>query len=145
MAGSTNLATASAALDAITDRGGAGTYLALLTAAPTPDTSIDTGDVTELTTPASNGYDREAVTFTDPASDPEGDDRTTSNSAEITFGPFTSDLSAVTHVALCDAATGDAAIYYLWKLDTARNPDDNDSIVIAANALKIQVASQSLA
>lgn len=145
MSGSTNLLTAGAALDAVTDRGGSGTYLALLTAAPTPNTSVDMGDVTEITTPASNGYTRQSVSFTDPATDPEGDDRTTSNSAEITFGAFTSDLGSATHVALCAAATGDAAIRYLWKLDTARNPDVNDSIVIAANTLKIQMASQSLA
>lgn len=99
------------------------TYLALLTAAPTDATTMAT--MAEVAAPAASGYNRQAVTWTDPAAT-----EASSNSAALTFGPFTSDLAAVTHLALVSAATGTAGdLIFYWTLDAARDPANGDSIV----------------
>jgi len=110
-------------------------YLVLLTAAPTDATTMAT--MTELTTPGSNGYDREicawdAATAADP---PVAD-----NTSLITFGPFTSDLGNVTHLALVSAATGTTGDFVMyWTADVAKDPANGDSITVAAGALTMSL------
>jgi len=118
-------------LDALTGRASQSTYsgyLALATTAPT-----DTALGTEVTTPGTNGYDRQAVTWDAPTGDPS----MTDNSALITFGPFSSDLGNVTHIMLMDVSTGGTASNCLayWQADVAKDPASGDSITIAAGAL----------
>lgn len=106
------------------------TYLALLTAAPTDATTMAT--MVEVTTPGSNGYSRQPVTWSAPSGDPSS----SSNTGALTFGPFTADLGNVTHCALVSAATGTAGDFiYHWALTTARDPANGDSIQFAAGAL----------
>ncbi len=105
-------------------------YLVLLTAAPNDATTMAT--MTELTTPATNGYDREIVVFDLPAGDPSE----TENDSLITFGPFTSDLANVTHVGLVSALTGTGGDFvWYWTADVAKDPANGDSITIAAGAI----------
>ncbi len=102
-------------------------YLALLTAAPTDATTM--GTMTEVTTA---GYARQSVAFTAPSGDPSS----TSNSATLTFGPFTADPPLITHCALVSAATGTTGDLTMhWALTTARDPATNDSVSFAAGAL----------
>jgi hypothetical protein len=109
------------------------TYLALLTSAPSDTTTL--GTMAELTTPGTNGYDRQSVTWSAPGSDGAGA-RETHNTGTITFGPFTSDLSNVTHCALVSASTGTTGDFiFFWALDSARDPASGDSISFAASAL----------
>lgn len=104
-------------------------YLALLTAAPTDATTMAT--MAELGAPPVSGYARQVVAFTDPAAT-----ESTSNSAALTFGPFSADLANVTHAALVSAATGTAGdLTFYWTLDTARDPANGDSIVFPIGAL----------
>lgn len=104
-------------------------YLALLTAAPTDATTMAT--MSEVTAPTTNGYARQATAWTDP-----GTTESTSNSAALTFGPFTADLANVTHCALVSAATGTAGdLTFYWTLDNARDPIVGDSIVFPVGAL----------
>lgn len=105
-------------------------YLALLTAAPNDATTMAT--MTELTTPGTNGYDREICAFDAPTGDPSS----TQNSSLITFGPFSSDLGNVTHLALVSAATGTAGdLTMYWTADVAKDPANGDSITVEAGAL----------
>lgn len=133
MAGEASTAGSNIMLDAASGRSTATarpTYLALLTATPTDATTMVS--MTEITTPASQGYDREAVTWTVPTGDPAS----TENTALITFGPFTADLGNVTHVALVSALTGTAGDFiWWWAADVAKDPANGDSITIAAGAL----------
>jgi hypothetical protein len=133
MAGQASTAGANIGLDAITGRAtqtARTMYLALLTAAPTDSTTM--ASMTELTTPGSNGYSRQAVTFSAPSSDPSS----TSNTSTVTFGPFSSDLGNVTHCALVSASTGTSGdLTFYWTLDAARDPANGDSISFAASAL----------
>ena len=128
------------ALDAVTGRATVtlrNTYLALLTAAPSDATTDGTITVTEY---AATGYGRVQVTWTTPAlngsSIPE-----TSNSGVLTFGPFTASTGAqITHAALVSAASGTSGdLLAWWDLDTPRTPAVNDSVSVAANALKLSV------
>lgn len=128
------------ALDAVTGRATATartTYLALLTAAPSDATTDGTISVTEY---AATGYSRQTVTWTTPAlngsSIPES-----SNSGVLTFGPFTAGTgSTITHAALVSAASGTSGdMLAWWSLDTSRTPAVNDSVSVAANALKLSV------
>jgi len=139
MAGETLPTGTDKALDAITGRAtvnSATTYACLLTANLT-DTSTTSDVVTnEVTTAGTNGYSRQAVTWTVPA-DSSGA-RITSNSGALTFGPFSADLANVTHVALVEGASGTpTALRAVFTLDTPRNPANGDSIQLAANALSI--------
>jgi hypothetical protein len=134
MAGEASSVGAGIALDAISGRATATartTYLALLSAAPTDATTLAT--MTELTTA---GYSRQTVTW----SAPSGDPRVSSNTATITFGPFTADPPNTTHVALVSASSGTSGDFlYSWTLDAARDPATNDSLQIAASALVMQL------
>jgi hypothetical protein len=139
MAGTSSTVGAGIAADAITGRAtqtARTMYLALLTAAPTVATTMST--MTELTTPATNGYDREICAFDAPdAASPN----VSANSSLITFGPFTSDLANVTHCALVSDLTGTAGeLTHYWTLDAARDPANGDSITVAAGALTLSVA-----
>lgn len=108
------------------------TYLALLTAAPSDATTVAT--MSEVTTPATNGYARQAVTWTAPV-DAAGV-RSTENTAQLTFGPFSSDLVNVTHLALVDSlAGGTGDVIWFWTADVAKDPANGDSITVAAGAL----------
>lgn len=125
---------AQVALDAATGRAtqtARTTYLALLTAAPTDATTLAT--MAELA--AGNGYARQAVTWGAPTS---ADPPVTSNSAVITFGPFTVDFANVTHCALVSAASGTVGDFIAhWQLTTARDPANGDSISFAVGALQL--------
>lgn len=133
MAGQPSTAGANIALDAMTGRAtqtARTMYLALLTAAPTDSTTM--GTMTEVTTPGTNGYSRQTCAFTAPSGDPSS----TENTSLITFGPFSSDLGNVTHLALVSASTGttgDLVMY--WTADVAKDPANGDSITVAAGAL----------
>ena len=121
---------ANIALDAATGRAtqtARTTYLALLTAAPTDATTVAT--MSELTT---SGYSRQASTWAAPTGDPSS----TSNTATITWGPFSADPPNVTHIALVSSASGlsgDLVMY--WTADVARNAANGESIQAAAGAL----------
>lgn len=123
------------ALDIITGRAagpGARTmYVALLTAAPSDSTTLAT--MTEL---SATGYSRQSAAF----SAPSGDPRSTSNTAQLTFGPFTTDPANVTHLALVSAASGTTGDFvWFWTADTARDAAIGDSITIAASALVLNL------
>lgn len=131
MPGEASQAGANKMLDALTGRAtqtAQTTYVALCTTAPT-----DTALGTELTTPGTNGYDREIATWTAPTGDPSSSE----NTALITFGPFTADLGIVTHAMLMDVSTGGTASNMLawWAVDVSKDPANGDSITIAAGAL----------
>jgi len=128
------------ALDAVTGRAtvtSRATYLALLTAAPSDATTDGTITVTEY---AATGYSRQTVTWSAPAlngsSIPES-----SNTGILTYGPFTAGTGGVvTHAALVSAASGTSGdMLAWWNLDTSRTPAVNDSITVAASALKLSV------
>lgn len=128
MAGQPSTAGANIMLDGLSGRAtqtARTTYLALATTAPT-----DAAAGTELTTPGSSGYNRQAVTWSAPTGDPSS----TSNTALITFGPFSADLGNVTHLMLMDATTAGNMLFY-WTADVAKDPANGDSITIAASAL----------
>jgi len=128
MAGQPTTAGANKMLDAVNGRAtqtAATTHLALFTTAPD-----DTGAGTEVTTAGTNGYSRQSVTWGAPSGDPS----VAANTNAITFGPFTSNLGNVTHLALMSAATGGSMLWY-WNADAARDPDVNDSITVAVGAL----------
>ena len=128
------------ALDAVTGRAtqtARTTYLALLTATPTDATTMAT--MTELTTPGTNGYARQSVTWSVPA-DNAGVRKTDNITTPITFGPFTADLGNVTYCALVSASTGTAGDFLaFWSLDTPRDPANGDSIEFAIGALVLNV------
>jgi hypothetical protein len=130
MSGEATSVGAGYALDAITGRAtvtARTVYLALVTTLPTDATTL--ASMGEITTA---GYARVAVTWTVPVGDP----RTTSNTALITFGPFTADPPNVPYCALVSAASGTTGDFlYFWILDTARDAANGDSIQFAIGAL----------
>ena len=126
------------ALDAVTGRAtvsSATTYLALLTSAPG-----DTTALSALSEYGATGYSRQAVTWASPSlngsSVPE-----TSNSATLTFGPFTASVTGtISHAALVTAASGTSGdVLAYWELDASRTPSTNDSLEITAGNLKLSV------
>jgi hypothetical protein len=128
------------ALDGVTGRAtvtARTTYLALLTAAPSDATTDGTISVSEY---GATGYSRQSVSWTAPtlngSSIPESQ-----NSGIITFGPFSAGTGAtVSYAALVSAASGTTGdMLAWWSLDTSRTPAVNDSITVAANALKLSV------
>jgi hypothetical protein len=134
MAGEFSTVGAGIALDAATGRvtqTGRTTYLALLTSAPSDSTTIAT--MAEVSTA---GYARQAVAW----SAPTGDPALTSNSALLTFGPFTADPPNVTHCALVSSSsgtTGDLIMY--WTLDVAKDAAINESIQVAIAGLSMSL------
>lgn len=123
---------ANIALDAVTGRAtqtARTTYLALLTAAPTDATTLAT--MTEL---SATGYARQTVTWTAPSGDPSA----TSNSAQLTFGPFTTDPANVTHCACVSASSGTTGDFLMWwALDVAKDAAVNESIQFAVGTLSM--------
>lgn len=104
-------------------------YVALLTAAPTDATTM--ASMAEVTTPATNGYNRVAYGPDDPTTTEES-----GNTGVLTFGPFSADLANVTHLALVSALTGTVGdLVWYWTADVAKDPAINDTITIAVNAL----------
>lgn len=132
MPGSPTVVGAGYGLDAKTGRAGVAArtmYLALLTAAPTRDTTL--ADMVEVTTA---GYARQAAAWTAPAGSP----RVTSNAAAVTWGPFTADPPLVTHLALVSAASGTVGdIVAFWTANTARDAAIGDSISANAGAITL--------
>jgi hypothetical protein len=104
------------------------TYLVLLTAAPSDSTTL--ASMSEVSTA---GYARQSVTWTDPTTT-----ETTSNSAAITFGPFSADPPNVTHCAVVSAASGTSGDFiWYFTLDNARDASTGDSISVAVGALSM--------
>lgn len=104
-------------------------WLALLTATPT-DTNLTMAAVTEY---AATGYARQVF---GPTSATAAEPSVISNTATITFGPFTAGTGAtVTHAAICDAVSGTAAnIIATVALTASRTPATGDSLQAAASA-----------
>jgi hypothetical protein len=139
MAGEFSRVGAQYALDFVTGRALAytatrPTYLALLTAAPTDTTTLST--MTEVTT---TGYARQAVTWGAPTA---ADPTVTSNSAAITFGPFTANMaSATTHCALVSSSSGTTGDFLMWwALDFSKQAALNESIQFAIAALSMSLS-----
>jgi hypothetical protein len=123
------------ALDIVTGRnagpGARTTYLVLLTAAPTDTTTLAT--MSEVST---SGYARQSVAWTSPTGDPQA----TSNSALLTFGPFSADPPNVTHCALVSASSGTTGDFLMfWTLDAAKDAATNESIQFAIGALSMSL------
>lgn len=98
-------------------------YVALHTADPT-----EVGNVGEL---SGNGYARQAVTFTAPASG------ATDNTALLTFGPnTTTNWGSVSHLSVWDAVTAGNCLAK-GALSSAVTINVGDSLTIAAGALDI--------
>ncbi len=122
------------ALDAATGRAtqtARTVYLALLTAAPTDSTTL--ASMTEVTT---TGYARQACAWAAPSSDPS----ISSNTATITFGPFTGDPPSVAYAALVSAASGTSGDFIAyWTADVAQDAGIGQSIQIAIGALTLSI------
>lgn len=103
-------------------------YLALVTADPGAGATI--ASLAEVTTA---GYARQQIIWAVPAGSP----MLTSNTALVTFGPFTADmLLGVTHAVLVSALSGTTGdVMYVWQLDAA---------VQALNTQTLQLAPASL-
>lgn len=127
---------ATLALDAATGKNTVSsrtTYLALLTSAPSDTTTVAT--MAEL---SATGYSRQAVTWDD-ATIVSGK-ASASNSAKITFGPFSTDPANVTHCALVSSSSGTSGDFIMyWTLDSARDAASGDSIEVAVGALTMTV------
>lgn len=133
MPGELSTVGANIALDAVTGRAAAAlrtTHLALLTAAPTDATTLDT--MTEL---SATGYARQPLAAA-AWNAPSGDPSSTSNSGAITFGPFTTDPANVTHCALVSPLSGTTGDFLMhWALTAAKDAAINESIQFAAASL----------
>lgn len=132
MPGSPTVVGAGYGLDAKTGRAAVAArtvYLALLTAAPTRDSTLAT--MVELT---GAGYARQSAAF----SAPSGSPRVTSNAAAVTWGPFSFDPALVTHIALVSAASGTVGdLIAFWAANTARDAAVGDSISANAGAITL--------
>ena len=134
MPGQLSTVGANIALDAATGRAtqtARTVYLALLTVAPTDSTTL--ASMTEVTTA---GYARQACTFAAPSSDPS----ITSNTATITFGPFSADPPNVPYAALVSAASGTVGDFIAyWTADVAQDAANGQSIQVSAGALTLSI------
>lgn len=133
MPGSPSLVGYGFACDAITGRvtlTARAVYLALLTAAPTSTSTLAT--MVEL---VASGYTRQAVSWSAPAGSP----RVTSNSNNLTFGPFLADPPPVTHCALVSSQTGTSGDFmWSWTAASVIDAIVNDTITVAVGALTMQ-------
>lgn len=118
---------ATTGLDAITQRLTATQYLMLLTSDPTAQSTI--ASMSEFLTA---GYARQPVAWTAPARATVADPMLSSNSALITFGPFTAaTLLNATWAALVTVSTGTAGtVSFLWKLDVPAGANINETIQV---------------
>lgn len=134
MAGQLSTVGSNIALDAATGRATQSArtvYLALLTVAPTDSTTP--ASMTEVTT---TGYARQACTW----SAPTGDPATSSNTATITFGPFTADPPSIAYAALVSSASGTSGdLIAYWTADVAQDATTGQSIQVAAGALTLSI------
>lgn len=134
MPGQLSTVGANIALDAATGRvtqSARTVYLALVTVAPSDSTTVAT--MTEVTTA---GYARQSCAFSAPTGDPS----TSSNSATITFGPFTADPPSVAYGVLVSTASGAAGdLIAYWTADVARDAALGESIQVAAGGLTISI------
>ncbi len=130
MPGQLSTVGANIALDAATGRAtqtARTTYLALLTVLPTDSTTNAT--MTELSDPT---YSRQAVTWSAPSGDPSS----TSNTATLTFGPFTNNPPPVAYAALVSSASGTGGDFIAyWTADVAQDAAIGQSLQVAASAL----------
>lgn len=110
------------------------TYLALLTSVPSDGTTLAT--MSEVSTA---GYARQPVTWTAPSS---ASPSVTSNTANVTFGPFTVAMaSAATHCALVSALTGTTGDFiWWWMLDFAKTAAINESIQFTISTLTMSLS-----
>lgn len=109
------------------------TYLALLTSAPN-DTSV-IGNLAEVNTA---GYARQAVSWTSAtATNPV----VASNSAAVTFGPFSAAMPfPALYAALVSAASGTSGDFlFWWQLEYPVQPGQNESVQFAIGALEIDL------
>lgn len=125
---------AGTSLDAVTKRGTASTYLALLTGPV--DASVTMATLPEITTA---GYARQPVVWTVPARPSSGEPVTTSNTALVSWGPFSAAmLLDASWAALVSAATGTSgSVLYAWELPTPQNADINETIQIPVGKISI--------
>lgn len=114
-------------------------YVALLTGDPTvssPDGGYAQG-VADLTEDATAGYQRQPVTFAEPAG--AGYPATISSTAALTFGPYTAaQLQSVQWAALVTSSSGTTGLLlYLWTLPAPQQVSASQSIQIAAGDLML--------
>ena len=134
MPGQLSTVGANNALDAATGRAtqtARTVYLALLTAAPTDSTTVAT--MTELTTA---GYARQVCAWSAPSGDPS----TSSNTATLTFGPFSADPPSVAYAALVSSASGTSGDFIAyWTADVAQDAANGQSIQVSVGALTLSL------
>lgn len=84
------------------------------------------------------GYTRQAVTWSVPSN---ASPSVTSNTAVITFGPFTvSMVSVPTHMALVSAVSGTVGDFlWWWEIDNPTLPDVNESLQILVGDLSMDI------
>jgi hypothetical protein len=137
MSGQLSTVGANSALDAATGRAtqtARTVYLALLTALPTDSTTMAT--MTEVFTPGTNGYARQACAWTAPSGDPS----TSSNSGTLTFGPFSADPASVAYAALVSASTGTVGDFIAyWTANVAQDAASGQSIQVSVGALTLSI------
>ena len=107
-------------------------YIALLKTAPTASDDTSTNAAKEVETPASKGYDREAVTMTRAA-------YVASNSVAVTFGPADGDWSEAVGYWVTDALTGGDILGY-GDLTANKTVEDTDSATFAIGEFTITFA-----
>lgn len=105
-------------------------YLGLATVAVTDSSTL--ASITELTTA---GYSRQTVTFVAPSGDPSA----TSNTADVTFGPFSANPPAVAYAFLTDASSGTSGTIYAYWDGTSVDAASGESIVVRAGDLDFTV------
>lgn len=109
------------------------TYLMALTAPPGPTDTLAT--VSEDNTA---GYARQQIAWTVPAVPADGSEPTSSNAAQIAFGPYSAaTANPITHIALVDVGSGTAGkIRWVWQLDDAFSAAINDSMLLPAGVVE---------
>jgi hypothetical protein len=144
MASILSLAQAQSLLDLMTGRAAAqGSttftgYLAACTAAPSGTTTaaLVTNEL------ATAGYARQTPTWSAPSS--AGSPSETHDTALVTFGPFSADPAAVTHLVYLEGSSGTSGVvHYIFELTSSVDAGNGDSITIAASALALNAAYQA--
>ena len=114
----------------------AGMYVALATGEPpAPDTDLLT-DFVAHEIYSIVGYARQPVTWGSVSGDPS----LIANSADIVFGPFSTDPPNVTHCFLCDAASGTTGnVLAHWQFLASKDVGVGDPLTIKAGNLTMSV------
>lgn len=105
-------------------------YLGLATVALTDASTL--ASITEVTTA---GYSRQTVTFVAPSGDPSA----TSNTSDVTFGPFSANPAAIAYAFVTDAASGTVGTIYAYWDGSAVDAASGESIVVRAGDLDFTV------